>query len=225
VLQRAHVGPILATLDKVETFVEAVKIAGTLASGGTVNPAVLAGLLASTVPFGNVLSKAGKIGKNSLSGVSNHFSDMFRQLTGSGVSAVKAAQHVGELGGIAVARKLGFDVTDFPFRYHGIDGVMRAPNGRLVIIEAKGGTSGALGMTKRGEQISRDWIDRQIAVLRDSGDPLSEKWADQLFNAKNTGQLDVISVFTPIKDGKASDPVFDLMPWQDVGKRSFRETQ
>lgn len=66
---------------------------------------------------------------------------------------------------------------------------------RLVIIEAKGGASGALNMTNHGEQLSQNWILEKIRVLRTKGDT---DWADQLEDARRSGNLDVMKVHTPV---------------------------
>jgi hypothetical protein len=105
---------------------------------------------------------------------------------------------------------------DFPTRYHGIDGLMMRGN-RLVIVEAKGG-AGTLGITKSGEQLSKQWIDKKILEMQANG---AADWARKLRTAKDSGDLDVLLVRTPTDNINGIVPEFVLKDITSIGSRTF----
>jgi RHS repeat-associated protein len=230
VLQNSHVAAGLNALDKAQTMVDAVTAVTQLVTTGTVNPALVAGLLSSLIPFGGVLGKA-KLAINKGAGHLRHVADdltdtLARLRTVRELGGTKAVQAIGDLGAISVATKMGYRPTNFPVRYHGIDGVMEQGD-RLIIIEAKGGGNGALGVTKSGEQLSQDWITKKIEVLRGKGD---HAWANRLQEAIDSSNLDVMHVHTPIDRTVLSphetleyvrDPAFTMKTFQELGRDTF----
>jgi RHS repeat-associated protein len=217
VLDRLHVAPVLGALDRATTFFDMVQLITQFIATGTVDPSLVAGLLSEAIPFAGLFKKA-KLVANRLRGVTNELSATFARVRRApNISPTKAAQVVGDLGAITVAKKMGFRPTDFPVRYHGIDGVMTNGN-RLVIIEAKGGGTGALGETKFGEQLSQDWIKRKIAILRDHND---HHWADMLDEARQAGDLDVLYVHSPIDGDEVLDPLFEVRDYYSLGQKTF----
>lgn len=171
----------------------------------------------SVVPFGSLLGKARLVGSK-LIGFADEMTDAYRAMRQAGLSGKRLTQSVGDLGAIGVASKMGFEPTSFPIRYHGIDGMMRKGD-ELILVEAKGGASGALGMTAHGEQLSKQWIQRKITRLREVG---LGNYADLLEDAIAGGKLQVMKVFTKVDAaGRVLDPVFELKSYASVGTTIF----
>lgn len=217
VMNNKHVGTSLLVLDRASTLADAAKVIGQLVFTGTVNPGLTAGLLVSVVPFGSILGKARLVGSK-LIGFADEMTDAYRAMRQAGLSGKRLTQSIGDLGAIGVAKKMGFEPTNFPIRYHGIDGVMKKGD-ELILVEAKGGASGALGITAHGEQLSQQWIQRKITRLKEVG---LGNYAKQLEDAIAGGKLQVMKVFTEVDDvGKVLDPVFELKNYASVGATTF----
>jgi hypothetical protein len=217
-----RVGSLLSAFDKAETFVDAVQLVSQFAATGTFNPALVAGLVASIVPFGNILSK-GRIIGNKLDNVAGQFGEAFNALKANSGSIGRglnsATQQLGDLGALAVGEKLGLQfVKDFPTKYHGIDGLAKIGD-KWVIVEAKGGL-GQLGKTKAGEQLSQAWIERKIAKLR-SLDGDFKQYAKELNAARQSGNLDVLLVTTPTQGAGAFVPTFVQKNFNQLGPKTF----
>lgn len=96
-------------------------------------------------------------------------------------------------------QELGYAQTDWwdnPFEYdgsygQGIDDIMVAPNGNVVIVEYKGGES-----TLAPGQMEPEWVERQIRRLRDRG---YEIYADRLETARQEGKLEGIALHTEVE--------------------------
>jgi RHS repeat-associated protein len=222
VVNNANVGGALIAIDRASSVADAVKLVSSFVATGAISPALLAGFVANFIPFGSLLNKATLVGRGAgeLLGISDELTDIYRAVgQAAALSSKKATQILGEFGAVAVAKKMGFEaVTDFPIRYHGVDGLMRRGKD-LVIIEAKGGGNGALDLTQHGMQLSQDWIRRQIQVLRERG---YEFWADELDDAIRSGNLSAMKVHVPLDDARrALDPVFELKSWSEIGRKVF----
>jgi RHS repeat-associated protein len=229
----------LALIDKLSTLADVVKLLAILSAGGAVPPGLLAGLLISVVPFASLFNKArfafnGGIdllrflthgGAGKLANSTDELSDVYKALKSTGdLSGKKLTQTAGEVGAVIIAKKLGLEaIEDFPTRYHGIDGLFKYGDS-IVIVEAKGhaaSSAAKLGITKSGEQLSQNWIKRQIEILRSHGDT---KWADMIENAIRTdGGLKVMVSATPVKESvdEVLDPVFEMKNWENIGLNVF----
>ncbi len=205
--------------DASQNLTDAVKVIGQVVSGSRPDLMLLAGLLASVLPFGSLLEK-GAIAGRKLVGASDHLTDALKGFQRAGGAVTdKAAERVGQLGAISVARKLGFEaVENFPTRYRGFDGLFKQGD-TFIIVEAKGG-AGRLGSTSFGGQLSQGWIDGHIARLRSGG---YGYWADQLQAAQTSNRLQALLVTTPANRAAQTvgDPSFVLKAWNEIGPSAY----
>lgn len=201
--------------DKADTTVTAIRLISQFAATGTVDPLAAGALLAQFLPFGKLLSKASFIG-NRLTGATKILDSVYGRIRG--LPETKISQILGEAGAGLVTKKLDMIPTDFPVRYHGIDGVFKKGN-RLVIVESKGGASELAETVRDGYQMSGDWITSKIDRLLNSGDPLKMEWGRELQKHMNAGTLDGMVVRTPRPGGVVGDPVYQIKNVQGLGAR------
>lgn len=124
----------------------------------------------------------------------------------------RAAEQIGEMGAAIVARKLGMRPTNFKAGYHGMDDIYEL-NGKLVIVEAKGGTS----RLAEG-QMSQKWMRDKIQELKDKGDP----WGKRLEDAFENNQIQGMVVTTKINGNNVvQEPTFLLKELKDIGENGF----
>jgi|CXWL01.1.fsa_nt_gi hypothetical protein len=148
-------------------------------------------------------------------------------------NASKAAETVGELGAIAVAKKMGLEpVKGFVPKYHGIDQLFINPQtGKYVIVEAKGGTA-KLAMTKSGtsakdvQQLSQDWIKNKIESLK-KADIASREIAEKMENQLNDIEVMLVSTKIDVADdiinAKVHDPEYIIRKFSEIGQKTFLE--
>jgi len=235
VMRNSHVATALVVYDRLSTIIDVAKILGQFAAAGTVNPALLAGLLISQAPFGAILKKArpafnvvGDLtyflthgGAGYIDEAAEALTDIYGALSKTaGLSVEQAAKHVGEIGAISAAKKLGMEaIEEFPARYHGIDGLFKHGD-TIVIVEAKGG-AGELGETLAGQQMSQGWIDDKITKLIGNGDPQINRWGEELLVARNSGKLQGMVVKTKITDEGVRAPAFELKNFNEIGPATW----
>ena len=147
-------------------------VSRSIAAGG-IDPVGAAEIMSNFLPFNKIFGAVKKM-RGAWRGVqSGAIAD---KQVAAGIKEIyeqggkKAAELAGEYGAHAVARAKGLTSIGFSPRYHGMDGIYRdAITGKLVIMEAKGG-SAVLGRTVDGaEQMSKTWIEKKIKRLEDLG--------------------------------------------------------
>jgi RHS repeat-associated protein len=197
-----------AAYDRAQWVRDGLIILGKLAASGAVDPVALSMWASDLLPGKKIWNKLKVVG-NRVLGMSDSLTRVYKAaINGS----KRAAEQIGEIGAAAVARKLGMRPTTFEPGYHGIDDIYEQ-NGKLIIVEAKGGTS-----TLAEGQMSRKWINHKIEALKRKGDP----WGSKLEQARDSGQLQGMVVTTKVDAGDVvQDPVFNLKDFQNIGGSSF----
>ena len=221
-------GPAFVALDRASTLQDATKLIAQIVVTGTVDPIVLGSVLGSIIPFGKVFKNL-KTAGNKISGASKTLTKVLRRagqtpkgaISSAGgipqIGTKKLSQVLGELGAGLATKAHKMNPTSFRPKYHGIDGIFEK-NGRLIIVEAKGGTS-----TLTGNQMSKNWINTKINKLASSADPLDNEWALKLTQARNSGNLQGMVVKTKINNATnaVKPPEFELKDWTSIGPNTF----
>ncbi|QDV45478.1 Putative deoxyribonuclease RhsC [Stieleria neptunia] len=239
----------VVAIDRTATLADAVTAASLLAIGSSVPFPLLAGLLVSLIPGAgiakilgksfDVLGTTGRLvigsggdlatvlaqgGKGRLDDAGELLSTYIQKLDDY-VPDEKLVQLGGELGTVKTAQKLGLEpLDDFIVRYRGIDGLYK--NGdKFVIAEAKGfskGSSPTLGITKHGEQLSQQWIQRQATKLINKGGEF-RKWGLELQDAIDERRVQVLLTKTPVDKGAKTvgETTFELRNYSQLGAISY----
>jgi RHS repeat-associated protein len=204
-----------AAYDRVQWLRDGAQILSKLLITGSVDP-VAVGLFASDfIPFSKAFRHLRVIGNKAV-GASGKLQDAFNLLTKGVGRNNEISRQIGELGAALAARAHRMRPTSFVPSYHGVDDIYEH-GGKLVIIEAKGGTA---DLTK--SQMSRNWIANQIEKLKSSKNPIDQEWGRKLQDAANQGKLQGMVVKTKI-DGNnlVADPEFELKDFDAIGLNSF----
>ncbi|MBY0586559.1 putative Ig domain-containing protein [bacterium] len=208
----------LAVLDRASTLADVVKLTSQLLLKGSLDVSIAGGLLVSAIPFGNILNKARIVttaAGGKLIGFADELSDAFLELRRSANRAADASRVLGDLGALAVAKKLGMEpVEEFVTRYHGFDGLFKKGD-TFIIPDAKGGSSRLEGI-----QMSQKWIKDNIERLsRDSG---TKSLAAELDLARIEGRLQGMVVTTRYDAaGRVLDPEYVIKPFNKIGSLKF----
>jgi RHS repeat-associated protein len=208
----------LAVLDRASTLADVVKLTSQLLLKGSLDVSLAGGLLVSAIPFGNILNKARIVttaAGGKLIGFADELSDAFLELRRSANRAADASRVLGDLGALAVAKKLGMEpVEEFVTRYHGFDGLFKKGD-TFIIPDAKGGSSRLEGI-----QMSQVWIEREIEKLK--SDPLNRTIGFELGQALKTGRIQGMVVSTRFDNtGRVLDPQYTIKPLSEIGKYVF----
>jgi RHS repeat-associated protein len=243
----SRLGAGLIVYDRASTVIDIVQISTQLMFTGTVNPMQLFGVLLSVIPGSGIFKKVSAflpsmstmtnfVGK--VKGASEGLTEVWKQInrlpgfdiafnvSGDLASALtrnkRLVERIGEVGAGVVANKLGFIAVPFKPLKHGIDGIFKYGDS-FVVVEAKGGVS-RLGQTlQKSGQMSRDWIEKSIKELLDSG---QDKLAKEFAEAQASGKMYGMIVRTPIDKGTTGklidatigEPEYALKHWNEIGE-------
>lgn len=179
---------------------------GSVASGGSVSIAQLAGLAVDFAPFGKILKRLENAGELTVK-AKNLLQQIYR-FTGK-------AEALGDAGALMAIRMKGFKSIGFVPGAKGIDDLVEDAAGNLIIVEAKGWASGLKRVAGGGQQMSQGWIRQKVEELADSG---QGALARRLLDQAKSGQLKAMVVKTRTKGPKAFEPDIQLKDWNDIGK-------
>lgn len=217
VLARLKLGTALVIYDRATTFQDVAIAVGRVVTTGSLDAGTLASLWSNFIPFQKVFSKIPKViggAQGLVGGISGELTKFYRKARGLGeLPDKKLSEIVGEIGSSAAARAHRLRSTNFPVKYHGIDGVYEK-NGRLVIVEAKGGVNPQIDPP----QMSRTWINDKIGKLQAMPEgSLERQWGDRLMAARDTGTLDAMVVRTKITGDVVQPPIFEMKNFGEIG--------
>lgn len=229
----AKVIAVYNAYDKFSTFDDVVRMIGSFVLTGAVDAIQAAFLAAELIPFGG---KAFRALKSQVTDLTRYGAKVHKVTEGTAIlqktfdahgkirklSKVRArAQEIGEVGAGFAAKAAGMKPTKFIPRTTGIDQIYKK-NGNLILVEAKGGTSGlgrATGATgARTQQMSQNWIEQKIIELRRIG---QKDWANEIKRHKDAGTLQGMVVTTKINRGIVQDPEYVLKNFDDIGFDTF----
>ena len=201
---------VYAGYDRAMWVRDGIIILGKFAATGTVDPIALTMFAQEFIPFGKAFRRISVFG-NKVRGASPFLNEVFGVMI-KGVGRTKDyVRQIGELGAATTARALKMRPTNFIPGYHGIDDIYEK-GGKLVIVEAKGGTSAL-----KPPQMSQKWINDKIEELQN----VDLDWHKRLKHARDNGNLQGIVVRTKTDGNMVLDPEFELKDWSQIGSSSF----
>jgi hypothetical protein len=217
VLARLKLGTALVIYDRATTFQDVAIAVGRVVTTGSLDAGTLASLWSNFIPFQKVFSKIPKViggAQGLVGGISGELTKFYRKAKGLGeLPDNRLSQIVGEIGSSSAARAHRLRPMNFPVKYHGIDGVYEK-NGRLVIVEAKGGINPQVDPP----QMSQNWIDAKITTLKQNPPgSLERQWGQKLEAAKEAGTLDAMVVRTKITGDVVQPPIFEMKTFGEIG--------